>query len=68
MSVVRRIYEFFDLELTGRRRRPWSGLAGQPQKQKRVHRYALEEFGSNPETERRRFQFYQDFFGIEPEG
>ena len=68
MSMVRRIYEFFDLELT-----PAAAAAMQqflranPRNKDGVHRYSLEEFRLNPQEERRRFQFYVDFFGIEPE-
>ena len=69
MSMVRRIYEFFDLELTGAAETAMERfLLANPKDKGGVHRYSLEEFGLNPETERRRFQFYQDFFGIEPEG
>jgi hypothetical protein len=69
MAMVRRIYEFFGLELTGEAETAMEGfLLANPQNKGGVHRYSLEEFGLNPETERRRFQFYLDFFGIEPEG
>jgi hypothetical protein len=69
MSVVRRIYAFFDLELSGAAESAMERfLRANPKDKGGVHRYALEEYGLNPETERRRFQFYQDFFGIEPEG
>jgi len=69
MSMVRRIYEFFDLELSGAAETAMERfLLANPKNKGGVHRYSLEEFGLNPETERRRFQFYMDFFGIEPEG
>ena len=69
MSMVRRIYAFFDLELTGAAEMAMERfLRANPKNKGGVHRYSLEEFGLNPETERRRFQFYLDFFGIEPEG
>ena len=69
MSMVRRIYGFFDLELTGAAETAMERfLLANPKNKGGVHRYSLEEFGLNPETERRRFQFYLDFFGIEPEG
>ena len=69
MSMVRRIYEFFDLELTGAAETAMERfLLANPKDKGGVHRYSLEEYGLNPETERRRFQFYLDFFGIEPEG
>jgi Sulfotransferase family len=69
MSLVRRIYGFFDLELSGAAETAMERfLLANPKNKGGVHRYSLEEFGLNPETERRRFQFYLDFFGIEPEG
>jgi hypothetical protein len=68
MSMVRRIYEYFDLELTAAAEVAMERfLAANPKNKEGVHRYSLEEFGLNPEEERRRFQFYLDFFGIEPE-
>jgi hypothetical protein len=69
MSMVRRIYTHFDLELTGAAETAMERfLLANPKNKGGVHRYSLEEFGLNPEEERRRFQFYLDFFGIEPEG
>ncbi|HAY21975.1 MAG TPA: sulfotransferase, partial [Desulfobacterales bacterium] len=69
MAMVRRIYAFFDLELTGAAETAMERfLLANPKDKGGVHRYSLEEFGLTPETERRRFQFYLDFFGIEPEG
>jgi hypothetical protein len=69
MSMVRRIYAVFDLELTGAAETAMERfLLANPKNKGGVHRYSLEEFGLTPETERRRFQFYLDFFGIEPEG
>jgi hypothetical protein len=41
-------------------------LAENPQNRHGVHRYSLEEFGLDLDTERRRFEFYTSFFGIEP--
>jgi hypothetical protein len=68
MSMVRRIYAHFDLELTGAAERAMKGfLLANPKNKGGVHRYSLEEFGLDPAEERRRFQFYLDFFGIEPE-
>jgi hypothetical protein len=69
MSMVRRIYAFFDLELTGAAEMAMERfLRANPKNKGGVHRYSLEEFGLNPAEERRRFQFYLDFFGIEAEG
>ena len=69
MSMVRRSYAFFDLELTGAAEMAMERfLRANPKNKGGVHRYSLEEFGLNPAEERRRFQFYLDFFGIEAEG
>ena len=68
MSMVRRIYEHFDLELTGAAETAMQRfLAKNPKDKSGVHQYSLEEFGLNSETERHRFQAYVDCFGIEPE-
>ncbi len=68
MAMVRRIYEHFDLELTGEAEAAMRRfVAENPKGKGGVHRYSLEEFGLDPETERRRFQPYLDLFGIEPE-
>ena len=69
MSMVRRIYAHFDLELSPSAETAMERfLLANPKNKGGVHRYSLEEFGLNPAEERRRFQFYLDFFGIEPEG
>jgi len=69
MSMVRRIYEHFDLGLTrGAETAMQRFLAEHPKDKGGMHRYSLEQFGLNPEVERSRFQFYLDCFGIEPEG
>lgn len=68
LGMVRRIYEHFDLELTEAAETAMQQfLWANPKNKGGVHRYSLEEFGLDPAAERRRFQFYLDFFGIEPE-
>jgi hypothetical protein len=68
MAMVRRIYEHFDLDLTPAAINAMQRfLQANPKNKGGVHRYSLEEFGLDPDEERRRFQFYLDFFGIEPE-
>ncbi len=68
LAVVRRLYRHFDLELTERAEKAMSRfVAATPKNKGGVHRYSLEEFGLNPEVEKRRFQFYLDYWGIEPE-
>jgi hypothetical protein len=66
---VRRIYAHFDLELTTAAEAAMERfLAENPKDKGGVHRYSLENFGLDPETERRHFQSYLECFGIEPEG
>jgi hypothetical protein len=68
MGMVRRLYEYFDLELTEAATLAMHRfLQENPKNKDGVHHYSLAEFGLNPEEERRRFQFYLDFFGIESE-
>jgi len=68
LAMVRRIYEFFGLELTPAAETAMQRfLLANPKNKDGVHRYSLEEFSLNPQEERRRFQFYLDFFGLEPE-
>ena len=67
MAVVRLIYRHFDMELRGETEMAMLRfLAENPQNRHGVHRYSLEEFGLDRDTERRRFEFYTNFFGIEP--
>jgi hypothetical protein len=69
ISMARRIYEHFDLELTAAAETAMQRfLVEHPKDKGGMHRYSLEKFGLNPEAERRRFQPYLDCFGIEPEG
>ncbi|MGA2403155.1 MAG: sulfotransferase [Syntrophobacteraceae bacterium] len=68
MAVVRLIYRHFDMELTGETEMAMlSFLAANPQNRYGVHRYSLGEFGLDRDTERRRFESYTNYFGIEPE-
>ncbi|MGD0827342.1 MAG: sulfotransferase [Desulfobaccales bacterium] len=68
LSVVKGLYRHFDLELTDRAETAMRRfVAANPKDKGGMHRYSLEEFGLNPEVEKRRFQFYMDHWGIEPE-
>jgi len=68
MAVVRRIYKHFDMELKSESELAMLRfLAENPQNRYGVHRYTLEKFGLDPGGERRNFEFYRDFFGIESE-
>lgn len=68
MAVVRRIYDHFEMALTNEAERAMRRfLVENPQHKSGVHRYSLETYGLNRETERRRFRFYTDHYGIELE-
>jgi hypothetical protein len=68
MAVVRQIYRHFDMELTGESEAAMLRfLAQNPRNRHGVHRYTLEEFGLDRDSERQSFEFFTDFFGIERE-
>ena len=68
MALVRLIYSHFDMELTSETEMAMQRfLAENPQNKHGVHRYSLDEFGLDRDAERRSFEFYTNFFGIEPE-
>ena len=64
LSVVREIYRFFDRELTPEAETAMQRFAVKNPNHDGWHHYTLEEFGFDRETERRRFQFYTDYYGI----
>jgi Sulfotransferase family len=69
MGVVRRMYDHFDLPLTppiaARMRR---FLAENPKEKHGSHRYALAQFGFDPDEERQRYRAYRErFLGKRPE-
>ncbi len=68
LSVVRRIYEHLDRELTQEAEKAMLRFVAENPKDKNgMHRYSLEEFGLDWEEERNRFKFYTDYFGIASE-
>jgi hypothetical protein len=68
LNVIRLIYDRFEMELTGEAERAMLRFLTQhPQNKNGVHSYSLESYGLQRDTERCRFQFYTDYFGIEPE-
>jgi hypothetical protein len=68
MAVVRLIYRHFDMELTSETQTAMEYfLAENPRNRHGAHRYSPEEFGLDRDGERRSFEFYTNFFGIEPE-
>ena len=68
MEVVRWIYDHFEMALTAEAERAMLRfLAKNPQNKNGVHSYSLDTYGLQRDEERRRFQFYTDYFGIKPE-
>lgn len=68
LAVVRSVYQHFERELTTEAEHAMLRfLKENPQNKNGVHRYAMETFGLDPTTERRRFQFYTDHFGLATE-
>ncbi len=65
VAMVRRIYEHFGLELSSPdAERMSSFLADNPPGKHGRHVYTLERFGLDPATERERYRFYQDYYGV----
>ena len=65
LAVVRSLYRHFEMQLTNEAERAMLRfLKENPQNKNGVHRYTLEEFGFDRITERHRFQFYTDHFGL----
>ncbi|BCS52917.1 sulfotransferase [Geobacter sp. SVR] len=68
MEVVRGIYRHFERELTSEAEAAMQRFVAENPKDKHgIHRYTLEEFGLDRETEWNRFRFYTDQYGIAPE-
>jgi hypothetical protein len=68
MAMVRQIYRHFDMELKSESETAMQRfLEENPQNKHGVHHYSLEKFGLDRSSETRNFEFYRDFFGIEPE-
>ncbi len=68
MLLIGRIYDHFAMELTEEAKKAMRRfLVENPMNKKGVHRYSLGEFDFDPAAERRRFQFYTDYFGVRPE-
>ena len=68
VAMASRIYAHFGLKLgdeaEGCMRR---FLAENPPGKHGTHSYTLEEFGFDRATERERFRFYQEYYGVETE-
>jgi hypothetical protein len=68
MSVVVGIYGHFNRELSREAEEAMRCFVTQnPQNKCGVHRYSMQEYGLDPAEERRNFQDYTEYFGIEPE-
>jgi hypothetical protein len=68
VAMVGRIYAHFGLELGAEAESRMRGfLADNPQGKHGKHTYTLEEFGLDRATERERFRFYQEYYGVETE-
>ncbi|MBP6381807.1 MAG: sulfotransferase [Pseudomonadales bacterium] len=69
LAMVKRIYAHFDLPLSAvAEARMRDFIEHNPKERHGVHRYTLQEFGLDPERERERYRFYQDYFGVANEG
>jgi len=65
IGVIRSLYEHFEMHLTNAAEEAMLRfLPENPQHKHGVHRYALKDYGLDPVTERRRFQFYMDYFRL----
>lgn len=68
MEVARSLYRHFEIRLTNEAERAMLRfLRENPQNKNGAHRYTLKDFELDSTTERRRFQFYTDYFGLETE-
>jgi hypothetical protein len=68
IEMARRIYDNFGLDLDdAAERRMHRFLADNPQGKHGKHSYRLEQFALDPEVERERFRFYQDFYRVQTE-
>jgi len=66
MGVARRIYQHFDLPLTGiAERRMRAFLARSPKDKYGAHEYSLGEFGLDAATERERYRGYHERFPVQ---
>jgi hypothetical protein len=65
IAMVRRIYDHFDMQLTGEAEaRMRAFLAANPADKHGAHRYTLADAGLDAAEERRRYASYQERFGI----
>jgi hypothetical protein len=69
VAMVSRIYGRFGLALGSEAEALMRAfLSVNPQGKHGKHSYSLDQFGLDPKTERERFRFYQEYYGVEAEG
>jgi len=67
-AVVEKIYETFELPMTGAAAdRMQAFIADNPKDKHGIHRYSPDEFGVDPERIRETFRHYMERFELEPE-
>ncbi len=65
VAMVGRIYQHFGLDLAPADAEKMSSfLADSPPDKHGKHHYTLERFGLDPASERERYRFYQDYYGV----
>ncbi len=65
LNVVKCIYSHFGMELTSESEEAMRGfMEKNPQNKNGIHAYKLEDYGLELESERQRFRFYTEHFGI----
>ncbi len=68
VGMAQRIYAHFGMPMSDEaRQRMRAFIAGNPRDRHGTHRYTLEQFGLDRETERARYRFYQDYFKVAEE-
>ncbi len=65
-GMVKRIYEYFDIEYTPEAAKAVQAfMDNNPRDKFGTHSYTLEQFGLDPQDIKNRYQFYADRFGLE---
>jgi hypothetical protein len=69
VGVARRIYQHFGLDLSREtQQRMQSFIDNNPKDRHGTHTYTAQQFGLDVATERERYRFYQEYFGVKSEG
>lgn len=65
VGMARRIYEHFDIPMSSEALGRMRGfIEHNPRDRHGTHRYTLEQFGLDPDRERERYRFYQEYFKV----